>query len=315
MNVQGIDLSKLGDQFTGHVQGRTLIMDGDGPAYVAAATVKTLPTAVKKMQQIILTQLFMTKAENAIVHLTASTSHKAGRFDIIAAKPYQGNRDSKAKPALLEATRQAMTNRQHWLPEFEVVMHHVLEADDGMMQDAHRLKEHGIIWSDDKDLRMTPYSYYEKESGIIVPPQGFGYLYLKTTGSGTEKCLGVGRKFFWAQMLMGDTADNIKGVEKLEGKLCGPKGAFLYLDPITTEADAANAVLDAYRAIDQNPIPEGWLLWLLRHDGDTFWQYVNELPMTAANRVFLDDCVRRPWFKAPEAKPNYREEEFEDVAF
>lgn len=312
MIIQGIDLSKLGDQFQGHVQGRTLILDGDGPAYVAAATVKTLPTAVRKMQQIILTQLFLTKAENAIVHLTASTSHKAGRFNILAAKPYQGNRDSKAKPALLEATRQAITNRTNWLPEFEVVMNHMLEADDAMIIDAYRLKEHGVIWSDDKDLRMTPYPYWEKKTGVLVNPSGFGYLFPDATPSGQFKCLGYGRKFFWAQMLMGDTADNIQGVKLLGGKLCGPKGAYDHLQQWENENNCANQVIDAYRAIDQNPIPEGWLLWLLRRPGDTFWTYVNELDWTTANRAFLDDCVRREWFKTPET---IQAEEFEDAPF
>lgn len=301
----GIDLASLGDQFHGHVQGRTLIMDGDGPAYVAAATVKTLPTAIRKMQSIILTQLFLTKAQNATVHLTAATSHKAGRFDIIAAKPYQGNRKSKSKPPLLEACRQALAQRENWLPEFEVVMHHVLEADDGMIQEAYRLKEHGLIWSDDKDLRMTPENYWCQKTASILTGYGFGKLWLDSSTS-TTKCLGVGKMFFWAQMLMGDTADNIQGVKLLDGKLCGAVAAFNRLGSITDESECANAVIDAYRAIDQNPIPEGWLLWLLRRDGDTFWIYLNELQWSPANRAFLDDCVHRVWFK---------QREYEDVPF
>lgn len=312
MKLTGIEFAKLGNQFEGHVQGRTLILDADGPVYVASATVKTLPTAIRKFQQIILTQLFMTKAENAILHLTSSTSHKAGRFNVLAAKPYQGNRDGKAKPALLEATRQAVANPENWLKEYEVVMNHVLEADDAMIIDAYRLKEHGVIWSEDKDLRMTPYPYYDKKSGVVLPSAGFGSLYMSysdTTGIG--KCLGQGLKFFWAQMLMGDTTDNIKGILKLGGKLCGAKGAFEYLDYITDETYCANAVINAYRAIDQNPIPEGWLLWLLRSPTDTFWAYLNELDWTPANRVFLDDCVRREWFKQPEEQ----QEEFEDAPF
>lgn len=313
MKTFGVDLSTLGDQFQGHVQGRTLIMDGDGPAYVASATVKTLPTAIRKMQEIILTQMFLTKAENCIVHLTANTSHKAGRFNIIAAKPYQGNRTGKAKPPLLEACRQALAHPLHWLPEFEVVMNHLLEADDAMIQDAYRLKEHGLIWSDDKDLRMTPYDYWCKKTGTILQANGFGSIWLDDSTS-TTKCLGVGKKFFWAQMLMGDTADNIQGVKKLNDKLCGAVGAYHYLHPWNDESAAANKVIDAYRAIDQNPIPEGWLLWLLRHDGDTFWTYCNELDWTPANRAFLDDCVRRAWFKQPDAIKS-REEEFEDVEY
>lgn len=311
MIVNGVDLSKLGDQFSGHVQGRTLILDGDGPAYVAAATVKTLPTAVRKMQQIILTQMFNTGAENAIVHLTASTSHKAGRFNIIAAKPYQGNRKDKAKPALLEATRQAIANRENWLPEFEVVMNHIVEADDAMIIDAYRLKEHGVIWSDDKDLRMTPYPYWEKKRGQIVQPTngGYGSLFEDYTPAGQHKCYGYGRKFFWAQMLMGDTADNVQGVAKLDGKLCGSKGAFTALNLVASEDAAANLVINAYREVNQNPIPEGYLLWLLRTPSDSFWLYLSELNLNQGNLAYVEDCVRRVWFKKPETK------EFNDVPF
>lgn len=300
MNIQGVDLSKLGDQFDGYVPGRTLILDGDGPAYVAAATVKTLPTAVRKMQSIIMTQMFLTGAENAIVHLTASTSHKAGRFNILAAKPYQGNREDKAKPALLEATRQAIEQPENWLPEFTVVMNHVLEADDAMIIDAYRLQEHGVIWSDDKDLRMTPFRYWEKSKGQLIKDIGFGHVFEDYTASGTHKCLGYGRAFFWAQMLMGDTADNIQGVRLFDGKQCGSKCAFMALRHVKSEDEAANLVLSAYRAINQNPIPEGWLLWLLRSPQDSFWVYLNELKINEANRAFLDDCVRREWFKKQE---------------
>ena len=47
MIVQGVDISALPDQFQSAVPGRTLIIDGDGPCYVAAATVKRLDTALR----------------------------------------------------------------------------------------------------------------------------------------------------------------------------------------------------------------------------------------------------------------------------
>lgn len=310
MIVCGVDLSSLGSQFEGFTPGRTLIIDADGPAYAAAATVKTVGTGLRKFQQNILAQMFMAKAERAELHLTASTSAKAGRFNIIAAKPYQGNRKNKAKPPLLEPLRQAIAHESNWLAEYDATMHHLLEADDGMMMSAYRLGKDGVVWSEDKDLRMTPYVYFERKTNQLIEVKGFGSLYLDTSTS-TTKCLGYGLKFFWAQMLMGDQADHIQGVAKLNGALCGPVAAFNALNPIDDENEAANFVIDAYRTINQNPIPEGWLLWLLRREGDTFWVYLNELQWSPANRAFLDDCVRRQWFKQPESK----EEELEDVCF
>ena len=295
MIIQGIDTATLGNQFSGVKQGRVLISDGDGPAYVVAATVKTLPTAIRRYQQSVLEHMFLAQAETARVHLTHERSAKNGRFKIIAQKPYQGQRKGSAKPPLLGAVRAAVAQPSNWLSEYDVTMHHILEADDGMIIDAYRLKEHGIIRSDDKDLRMTPYPYYDIKTGKIFDTDPFGRLYLDTSGSQT-KLYGHSLKFFWAQMLMGDTADNIKGILKLDGKLCGPAAAFAALDPLDNIEKVCNFVIGAYREIGQNPLPEGWLLWLLRYEGDSFWQYLSELPFLDINRRYLDECVRLPWF-------------------
>ncbi len=297
MKFRGRDLSHLPDQFQGCVQGRTLILDGDGPAYRAAATAKRLDTAIRRFQQDMLTQMFLTKSQDMRVHLTANTSHKAGRFLINAVKPYQGNRNGKNKPPLLEPLRQAIALRENWLAEYTVQMHHVLEADDGMMHDAYALKENGVIWSDDKDLRMTPYPYFDKDKGIVLAGEPEGWLTPKFTDAGNMKLIGQGPMFFWAQMLMGDQADNIQGIIRFKGKLCAPAGAYEALQGARTQHEAANIVLNGYREIDQNPLPEGWLLWLLRWPGDTFWGYVQSLEITDENRRFLDECSKRSWFR------------------
>ena len=296
MIIKGVDVSALPDQFGGCVPGTTLITDGDGPAYVAAATVKRLDTGIRRFQQAILAQMFMAKAQFVRIHLTASSSHKAGRFNMLGVKPYQGNRDNKSKPVLLEPLRQAMTNPENWLPEFYVEMHHVLEADDGMIMDAYRLKDQGIIRSDDKDLRMTPYPYYDIKAGSVRTGEPFGWLQPSCAPAGTVKLIGQGPLFFWAQMLMGDTADNVQGILRFDEKKCGPSGAYQALKDVKDIHEAANTVISGYRAIDQNPLPEGWMLWLLRWEGDTFWQYLQELNISDDNRRFLEDCAGRKWF-------------------
>lgn len=295
---RGVDFSALADQFGGYIPGRTLILDGDGPAYRVAATVKRLDTAISRFQTDMLTQLFLTKSETVRIHLTAHDSDKAGRFRIKAAKPYQGNRDNKAKPSLLEPLREALTDPKNWLKEFDVVvMNRKKEADDAMMTDAYFYKESGLIHSDDKDLRMTPYPYWDKDTGTIVPASPVGRLYMKYTEAGNAKLLGNGPLFFWAQMLMGDTADNVKGIWTLEGKKCGPAAALEYLQGISSIHEAANRVLDAYREISQNVLAEGWLLWLHRNEDDNFWKYLQELNLTNTNKEFINECVTRDWFE------------------
>lgn len=303
MIVGGVDLSTLPDQFKGFVMGRTLILDGDGPCYVASATAKRLDTALRNFQQAILTQMFLTKSQRCNIHLTANTSHKAGRFNVIAAKPYQGNRNGKAKPPLLEPLRQAVAQRDNWLENYHVAMHHVLEADDGMMHDAYELGEDGLIWSDDKDLRMTPYLYWCREKGIILPSQPVGWLSPKFTPSGTMKLVGQGPLFFWAQMLMGDTADNIQGIKKLNGRLCGPAATYEALRGFEGKPieHAANFVINAYKEIYQNPLPEATLLWLLRWKDDSALKYIESLALTEENRRYIHECNQRVWYSTGSA--------------
>lgn len=299
MIVNGIDTSTIPDQFNEFAAGRILILDGDGPCYRVAATVKRLDTAIRRFQQDMLTQMFLTKAQHVRVHLTAHDSLKAGRFNVKGIKPYQGQRKGKDKPSLLEPLREAITYRENWLPEFSVTLHRELEADDGMMIEAYAYGENSVMWSDDKDLRMTPYPYWERERGVLMPSEPFGYLMMKYTESGTPKCIGQGPLFFWAQMLMGDPADHIQGILRLNGAKCGAVGAYNALHEFEAGKDinaVANFVLDAYRKIDQNVIAEGWLLWMHRRHGDSFLHYLSELVLTDENRRFVHDCYGRDWY-------------------
>lgn len=292
-----VDPTSLPDQFGGVKSGTTLILDGDSACYVIAARVKTIPTAVRHFQLSVLTTMFLTKTEHAIVHLTASDSLKAGRMNIIARKPYQGNRTGKAKPAMLEPIRQAMSDESNWLPEFRVEYHRDLEADDACIMDAYRLGDLGVVASDDKDLRCTPYPYYEKSKGRVMTGVGFGDIWPERTDGGTLKLIGQGVKFFWAQMLMGDQADNVGGLAKYKNGLIGAAKTFELLGKLDSETAVANCVIDAYRDINQNPLPEGWLMWLLRWRGDNFWNYLQSLELSSENKAFIAECATREWFK------------------
>lgn len=296
MLVCGVETDDLGDDFSASESGKTLIIDGDGPAYVAAATVKTVPTGLRRFQTEVLKQMFLADCSAAEVYLTHEECTKAGRYNVIGWKPYQGQRSGSAKPPLLAQVREA-AYQEGSMDEFEVHMEHVVEADDAMMMKSYLLKDNGVVRSDDKDLRMTPYPYYEIKRGVVMPSDPFGELWIEETGSGTKKCVGRSLKFFWAQMFMGDTADNVRGLDKYNGKNIGPVDTFKLLDPIKDIEALCNTVIDGYRAIDQNPLPEGWMLWMLRDPRDNVWKYFNELPWSNENQGFLQACVRREWFK------------------
>lgn len=157
-----------------------------------------------------------------------------------------------------------------------------------------------VVWSPDKDLRVTPASYYEISTGLIdTIPNRFGYIQMGSTDTGNNKPKGHGTKFFWWQMLMGDTADNIKGLKSYKGKSIGAVRAYNLIKDIKDEQDCANFILECYKSIDQNPLPEGSLLWLLRDECDSFVNYLKEFNFNQEIKEFLHDCYRRNWRNEP----------------
>ena len=280
-------LGDLPDQMNPTVTGRVLLMDGDFPAYQAAATVKTLKTALTRYQTLVETERFLTKSDLVRVHITDSNCTKCNREDYPTAQVYQDNRTDKPKPPLLRPLRLALTT--HTFPEYWDVFNWVdREADDGLMMDAHYYGDRAVMCSGDKDLSLTPGPYWLADEGRIdIIPDRFGWIKLKELTSQT-KVVGHGTKFFWAQMLMGDAADNVKGITRLRGKLCGPMGAYEVLNGITTESDAAEFVLRAYMENKQNPLAEAECLWLRRSLDDSGYKYLSELGLPDNIQHWLD---------------------------
>lgn len=301
----------LGEQFDAPVQSRVLVLDADGAAYRAAATAKTLPTVVRRFVTEVLEYKYLTNAEHVHVHLTAADSLKAHRERIPAFKPYQGNRDGKSRPALLEPLRQLLADADarsamHVPAEISVVYNTYWEADDTVMMDSYRYKDNAIVVSDDKDLRMTPYPYFDMDtSSILYTSNNYGTVWRRDTG-----CLGGhGLAVFFVQMLMGDTADNIRGIDRLYGKLCGPARAIEFLEDCSTEQEAASKVLWAYAHNKQDVLAEAELLWMRRSSTDSAYQYLTELDLGSDLQGWLDSlrAYHIQYFKHnyPEYMENY----------
>ena len=299
MRIAGYDtdaLPALDESFFRPSSG-ILTLDADGLLYMAANGKAKLSTAIRTAKTLIFEMQFLTQCADVRAHLTRRGNFKAGRHLLLGVKPYQGNRKGKAKPPLLEPLREALAQPGVFNEEegVTVFLHEDVEADDAMMMDAYSIKD-VKGWSPDKDLQIMPCPLYDKETGQWDKiTDRYGYIKAASTPSGTFKVKGHGTKFFWAQMLMGDTADNVKGILTLNRKQCGPKGAFDFLNEIDNENDAANLVLDAYHQINQNPLPEAAALWLLRAPHDTAPGYIWSLDLHQRNRDFIADCFNRKW--------------------
>ncbi|UNA01104.1 putative DNA exonuclease [Erwinia phage Micant] len=281
-------LADVQPQFESNANGdKVLLLDADFLIYRAAATVKTLPTAIRRFYQMVLTQMFLTGTKECRIFITPSNCAKCNRYFYPTIKVYQDQRKANKVELPLKAPlkQHLLTNPAEYIEQgIAVAASDWFEADDLMIIHAYELKESGIISSGDKDLRLTPYPWWDNERGQLVTiPDKFGHLYWDADAPSNARCKGHGTKFFWAQMLMGDTADNVKGIEKFDGQLCGPAKAFQLLDPIKNESDAANFVCRAYARRNQNVLAEAEMMWLRRTEDDSAYAYLME--------VVTDDAI------------------------
>lgn len=153
-------------------------------------------------------------AQTANIYVTPKGSDKGGRYRIATVKEYQANRYGRPKPEHLERLR-------NWVIIHMNAKHSDEEADDMMTQRHHEVtrdkgKDFSVICSNDKDLRMNPYWHLDWTTQELVYTDEFGKLWYD---EGRKKVLGYGMKFFWLQLLMGDTADNIPGLPMLHKTL------------------------------------------------------------------------------------------------
>lgn len=292
----GIDQSELGTFAPSKSDtGRLLLYDGDAACYNITNDVRKIDTAIRRFKTDIYEKMYATNCSRARVHLTPRGCLKNNRDLLNTVKPYQGNREGKAKPPLLEILRSQGVEAFKDVPDVEVFGHYDIEADDALMIDAFTFDNTCMV-SFDKDLRINPFQSYDWVEGKYLSLREgdtFGWIdrkqWIGAKGKASSKMIGKGSKFFWAQMLMGDAADNVQGILKLNGKLCGEVATFKALNPIEDENECANFVIDGYRAINQNVIAEGEAMWLMRNRGDSAFNYMQSLDLSPQNLQFILD--------------------------
>lgn len=205
------------------VRRRVLLVDGDGLAYYCAGNDDTeagearsnLVAKVKSAARLV-------GAERVIVLLTGSGSHKGHRYAVARVKPYQGQRANSRRPKNWRALRDYMTDTSF---PFEVETTVVAEADDLFGWYAYNFPEDVVIYTQDKDMRMLPgrhldwvsHRVHTVECGMTLHRERDRMFNIVVHNSEFNDKQ-YGPKWFWLQMLHGDTADNIPGLPKYKTK-------------------------------------------------------------------------------------------------
>lgn len=198
------------------------------------------------------------------------------RDKVATVKPYKGTRKTE-KPFHYKNLKAFI------LSHYDVVISDGLEADDLMCIEQTKSLKQGlmdtVICTRDKDLRQCPGMHYGWECGnqagfpfSKVDELGWLKEHRKVDKDGKEfvaKVSGVGLKFFYAQILMGDAVDNIPG---LPG--CGPAKAYESLSECKNEEQLHNNTFALYVAkygdkAAERMLEQGRLCWMVRELDET----------------------------------------------
>lgn len=211
----------------------TALIDADIIAFRSAASAEYESEEIAILR---VEDMMMDILKNEPDHISFLTG--PNNFRRVIYPEYKANRKDKPKPVHLTACRNYLIN------EYKAIVTDGYEADDAL---GFHQTDDTIIYSIDKDLKMIPgahYNFVKKEYSEVTELEGL--------------------KSFYRSMLVGDTADNIFGIKGL-----GPVKAGKIIDPLETEEEMYEAVLDLY-SDPQRFLMNADCLWIWRKEGELF---------------------------------------------
>lgn len=215
-------------------------IDGDYMAYFAAGSDNCSAgdarrNVLSRIQQV----KHVSGAGKVVMHLTHGASTKGDRFLAATSQPYQGQRGSGKKPKNWEFLRDWMETYSGDV--FTPKLWMTREADDGMAHVCVGAAQHAgvlhVVHTADKDMRMFCGLHVTWKDMQLVEVPLNAYDVVGVDG------LQYGHKWFWMQMLTGDTADHIPGLPGV-----GKKTAENLLAGSTCNEEAAPLVYGMYHA-------------------------------------------------------------------
>lgn len=219
------------------------LLDGDIVAYRCAAAAEK--DSVE--EAVVTTDKMMTNIINAVeaIEYKCFISGK-DNFRKTIYPAYKENRKDTIRPTHLEACRQFL------ISEWNAVECHGAEADDylGIHQDKEGKDGvyETVICSIDKDLLQIP---------------GYHYNFVKQQYQEVSYLQGI--KHFYKQMLIGDVADNIKGIKGI-----GAVGAGKFIDLLPSEFEMLLTVCNFYKDDPDKFQTNADCLWIWRKENEMF---------------------------------------------
>lgn len=194
--------------------------------------------SAKSMFESVLWQL---KTNKYSAYIGKGDSFRVERSTILK---YKGARSSVLKPLLLDEVSDYLIKK--YSPE--IVTH--LEADDRVVMDAYRNKDK-VVCGIDKDYfgcEVMFLNVNQLDKGV-QDCSGIGKLFLDSKGA----VKGIGRLFFYHQVLSGDSSDCYKANSANPECEWGDKSSYNLLKDCKTDEEALIAIKTGYQLIYPEP--------------------------------------------------------------
>ena len=222
---------------------RKALIDGDIFVYRAAwaCNDEAEDEALKAFDSLVADAILDSGCYEYQVYLTGKGNF---RFDYAVTAEYKGNRKAVSPPVHKDAIR------KHAMEHWEAIMTEGEEADDLISIHATELGMlNSIIVSIDKDFLQVP---------------GLHYNPVKKQHKAVDYWSGL--LFFYQQILMGDSADNIIGIKGI-----GPAKSLKMLNDAADEMELYARCIEQYNGDEARVIENARLLWLRREHGQ-IWE-------------------------------------------
>lgn len=218
--------------------GFSLDVEGTPPAHIYSRVRKALNTIMEAVP-----------TRHVRIYLTSQDKSNF-RFKV-AKTPGPGGQGYKAQRTKSTPPMYKQMIRDYLVEEHRAQIVEGMEADDMLVIQGTKYGRDATIATFDKDLHMSPCHIYDIRKKILMPYEyqdelGGLTLEVRETPSGKikKKLTGRGVSWLYAQMILGDTVDNIPGI-----KGCGDVFAHKLLGDLTAEEDYFNCTLALYEEL------------------------------------------------------------------
>lgn len=280
------------------VTGRYLLVDGDYAVYFCSGNNETpIGDARTRLMQKIDDMRIAAGAEFVVLHLTATGSHKGWRYVIATQQPYQENRGTSSRPKNWDQLRDFVESYKG--AAFKPKIWGTREADDGICLHQNLLPlGRAVVAMKDKDSQMfTGCIHLDWDTYELTEVLKHTFEQENSTGRL------FGTKWFWIQLLAGDSADHIPGLPRIlshTGKmvLCGMSRAKDALCMVFDDAAAFDVVAKHYahfyKEVWADRLVEQMALLWMRTDRDAcIDNYLTVLPREHASFPAIEEATAR----------------------